>query len=146
MILRSWQIKTIIAIVVIGALLLFSEATAKKCPGCGKKWDTSVYEYCFSCQAMQAAARSYEGSHSGQYYSSRKTCAYSNCDSECVDGGSYCIRHTCTVSSCAKQATTNTLFKYCYTHEKELTCAVTGCHGNRYMTSIYCNLHYPNGK
>jgi len=124
----------IVALFVIG---IFGMATSPRCPGCGKIWSgTSTMKYCFACQAIQA-----QGSASN-----KKTCAYDNCPDYVIEGSKYCYRHTCSVDGCYNQANENTMFKYCNKHQSELTCAVDGCHADRYRDSIYCNMHYPDGK
>lgn len=73
-------------------------------------------------------------------------CSYQSCGDARTEGSKYCFTHTCYVDGCYNKSNTNTLFKYCNKHERELTCAVKGCCANRYMDSQYCGAHYPDGK
>lgn len=139
--LKPIYAKIAIALSVVLVLIFLGEVTAERCPGCGKKWSGSVSEYCFGCRAKQAQAKSYTQNHSGSSYSLSVNCRYSNCGYPCVDGGNYCSRHICSVDGCLKVATGNTMFKYCASHEKSLTCAENGCCRDRQGDTMYCNIH-----
>ncbi len=128
-----------IIVAVLLVIGLIGMATSPRCPGCGKRWDgTGTMEYCFGCQAKQAQVKA--------GLDKKNHCAYQSCPDYVTDGSKYCFRHTCYVDGCYNQANESTLFKYCDRHEKELTCAVDGCCADRYKDSIYCNMHYPDGK
>jgi len=132
-----------IAVAVVFILCIIGVVASPKCPGCGKRWDGAALDmkYCWGCQAEIKSAVKYDLNGT-----SRAKCSRSGCSDRTKSGSNYCYRHTCSVDGCVNPANTNTMFEYCNSHQKSLTCSVDGCWADRYMDSIYCGMHYPDGK
>lgn len=127
--------------------------------------DTSFFDFMFSNHpiititslvliiliVIYAIISCFPGHKEQKYYNTsysyvNETCNYHGCGDRRTEGSLYCYKHTCSVDGCYNQANGNTMFKYCDRHQRELTCAVDGCCADRYRDSIYCNMHYPDGK